>query len=78
MKQRSYYIDLAERAAWTFVQGFASFWIVTGDIDSATLVGGLVAGALSVAKSIVAGQIGDRDSAALLPSNVVDKESDNG
>lgn len=68
MTRRIFYIDLAERLFWTFAQGFAAFWIVTGDIDADTLKAGLVAGALSVAKALLATQIGDPASAATLPS----------
>lgn len=67
MKSRIFYLDLAERVGWTFVQGFCAFWILTGEIDVETLTGGLVAGALSVAKALLAVKIGDPDSAATLP-----------
>ena len=65
--KRAYYIDLFERAVWTFVQGFCAFWIVTGDIDRETLIAALVAGALSVAKAVVAKGVGNPDTAATLP-----------
>lgn len=68
MSRKIFYLDALERVAWTFIQGFLAFWIVTGEIDSETLVAALVAGALSAAKTILATRIGDRNSAATLPS----------
>lgn len=65
--KKIYYLDLLERAVWTFIQGFAAFWIITGEVDRETLLAALVAGAISVAKSIVAKGIGSQDSAATLP-----------
>jgi hypothetical protein len=73
MDRKTFYFDLAERAAWTFSQGFAAFWIVTGAIDGETLVGGAVAGAISVAKSLVAVNIGDRGTASTLPESMTDQ-----
>lgn len=66
-KKRVFYLDLLERVAWTFAQGFLAFWIITGDIDTMTITGGLVAGGLSAAKSLLAVKIGDPNSAATLP-----------
>ena len=54
-ERKAFYFDLFERAAWTFVQGFAAAWIVAGgEISEKTLGIGLVAGGISVAKSIAA------------------------
>lgn len=66
-KKKVFYLDLIERVSWTFAQGFCAFWIITGEIDGETLVGGLVAGGLSVAKALLAVRVGDPDSAATLP-----------
>ena len=34
---RGHYRDIAERASWTFVQGFAAEWIITRGLDMLTL-----------------------------------------
>lgn len=68
MSRKVFYLDLLERVLWTFVQGFVAFWIITGEVDADTLTGGLIAGGLSAAKAFLATQIGDRNSAATLPS----------
>lgn len=66
--RRIYYLDLLERAAWTFIQGFAAAWLILGDFSRESLLVGLSAGVFSVAKSIAAKGLGDGDSAATLPS----------
>lgn len=70
--RRAFYLDLLERAVWTFAQGFAAFWIVTGDVDGPTLKAALVAGGISVAKSVIANQLPwtATDSASSLPAQV--------
>lgn len=68
MPRKVFYLDLLERVLWTFVQGFLAFWIVTGEVDSETLAAALIAGAISAAKSLLATQVGDKNSAATLPS----------
>lgn len=67
-KKKIFYLDLIERVGVTFVQGFLAFWIVTGNLDSETLYAGVMAGLLSAGKAILAGFVGDGNSAALLPS----------
>lgn len=67
-KRKIFYLDLLERALWTFAQGFAAFWIVTGQVDDQTVTGALIAGGISVGKSILASSVGDPNSAATLPS----------
>lgn len=62
-----FYLDLFERVAWTFVQGFCAFWIITGDVDATTFAGAAVAGGISVAKALIATRIGEKNSAATLP-----------
>lgn len=66
--KKVFYLDLLERVAWTFVQGFLAFWIVTGDVDWTTLSAAIIAGVISAAKAVLATQIGDKNSAATLPS----------
>ena len=68
MTRRIFYIDLAERLVWTFIQAFAAEWILTGDFGGDALKLGAIAGALAVAKALIATQIGDPASAATLPS----------
>lgn len=72
MSRRTFYFDLLERAIWTFAQGFAAFWIVTGNTDWLTLKAALVAGAISVGKSIISNQLPwtAPNSASTLPAEV--------
>lgn len=70
-----WYIDTAERVAWTFIQGFAAEWIVTSSVDTQTLKLAAVAGAVSVAKCILATRIGSPNTAATLP---VDEDTPRG
>jgi hypothetical protein len=83
-KDKVFWYDLAERVTVTFFQGFIiAAFVVAGVQDGgisialpgfndlfsiATLQGGIVGGALSLGKGFLAGQFGDRDSAALLTS----------
>jgi hypothetical protein len=83
-KDRVFWYDLAERVIVTFFQGFVvAAFVVAGVQDGgtsialpgfsdlfsiATLQGGVVGGVLSLGKGFLAGQFGDRDSAALLSS----------
>ena len=64
---RRFYLDLAERVAWTFVQGFAAEWIVTAGADLGSVKVAAVAAAVSVAKCLLATRVGEEDSAATLP-----------
>jgi hypothetical protein len=70
--RRAFYFDLLERTGWTFVQAFCAFWIVTGDVDGPTLKAALVAGAISVGKSLVATNLPwtAPDSASSLPAEI--------
>jgi heme A synthase len=67
---RLFYYDLAERAAWTFAQAFFAAWMVTQQLDKDTLLVAITAGMLAVAKAVVAGQFGAKDSAATLPEHM--------
>ena len=63
--------DIVERSAWTFVQAFAAAWLVFDRelaLDNDTLKTALIAGAIAVAKGIVASRIGNEESAATLPA----------
>jgi hypothetical protein len=72
----SFSTDLAERVAWTFLQAFGATLVASGGLDmtgvtdmsiwqKAMLAG--VAGVLALVKGLVAKQVGDKTSAALLP-----------
>jgi hypothetical protein len=67
-----YVLDLLERAGATFVEVFLGAWVAVGadwltmSGAKAAAVAGLAAG-LSVVKSGVAGVVGTRGTAALLP-----------
>lgn len=61
------YVDIAERVAWTAIQGFAAEWLVTQSLDATTLKVAGLAAIVSAAKCIVATRIGDSDSAAAIP-----------
>jgi hypothetical protein len=67
-----FYLDLLERTVWTFVQGFCAEWILSGDFDARSLKYGAIAGALSVAKSLVSNRLPwtANDSASSLPAEV--------
>lgn len=65
---RRKYIDLVERVGWTFIQGFAAEWILTTTFDQQGLKIGLIAGAVSAAKSVIGFQIGNGDSASTHPA----------
>lgn len=70
MITKQYALDLAERAAMTFLQAFLAVFAVT---DLSTARGAALAGVaavLALVKGLVASQIGDR-TAALLPSRTV-------
>lgn len=84
MTRRIFYLDLLERAAWTFAEGFATVWLTLpfladiaggGDVDlsagrtvlAAAVAGGLMS-VLALVKGAAASRVGDRNSAATLPS----------
>jgi hypothetical protein len=66
------YLDIAERALWTFLQAFIGVLIAGDmvDLSSGTLRAGAIAGVaavLALVKSVAATRIGDPGSAATLP-----------
>lgn len=66
---KRFYVDLAERVAWTAVQGFAAEWIVTSTLDAATFKVSAVAAAVAVAKCLLASRIGEPGSASTAPAS---------
>lgn len=65
----TFYADLAERVFWTFVQAFIAVWAVMGfDMTLDVLKAAAIAAAISVAKGLLATQIGDNTTASTLPS----------
>ncbi len=62
-----WYRDMAERVAWTFVQGFAAVLIVEQEWDIDVLKIAATAGAIALLKAILATRIGDPESAATWP-----------
>jgi len=70
---RQLVVDVAERAALTFVQAFLSVWVVSSWADltdvglaqRAAVAG--IAAALAVIKGFAASRVGDPDTASLLP-----------
>lgn len=66
--KKIYYLDLLERVVWTLIEGALGFWIdhaATGEVTWRAVV---YAGAIAVAKAILAKRIGSSQSAATLPS----------
>lgn len=64
-------LDLLERSVWTFVQAALAVWLVL-DVDLwsvEALKVAATAGAIAVAKAVVAFQVGSSDSAATLPTH---------
>lgn len=72
---KKFYFDLLERSGWTFVQGAAAEWLVTQSFDDTTFKVALVAGAVAVAKCLIATKIGAPNTAATLP---VDEDTERG
>lgn len=66
MRRKQFYLDLAERSAWTFVQAFCAAWAVTGSLSWESLQIGLLAGLIAVAKCLMAVRIGDSGTASTL------------
>lgn len=64
---RGRYADLAERVAWTAVQGFAAEWLVTQSLDAQTVQLAGVAALVAVAKCLLAFRVGSPNTAATLP-----------
>lgn len=68
---KKFYLDLLERTAWTFVQAFAAVWLVFDrDVafDVENLQSAAIAAGIAAVKGLAASFIGDKDSAATLPS----------
>jgi heme A synthase len=65
---RKFWVDMIERVVMTFLQAFAGAWIVRQSFDKDTLLISLTAGAVSLAKCILAANIGNRDSASAAPT----------
>lgn len=62
-------LDAAERTVKTFVQAFAASLVVTGLDDwKGALAIGAGAGVLAVASSVAGSQIGNKQSASVLPT----------
>lgn len=66
---RTFNLDLLERVTWTFIQGFVAEWVVTQTIDIGSLKVAAVAGLVSVAKCILARNVGAPDDASTLPAD---------
>ena len=64
---KKFYFDLLERVLWTFIQGGAAEWIVSSNLDENTLKVAGVAGLVSVAKCLLATQVGAPNTASTLP-----------
>lgn len=72
-ERKAFYFDLLERAGWTFVQGFSAAFVVHGQhFDEHTMGIGALAGAISVAKSLIATKLpwAKGDTASTLPEAV--------
>jgi Mrp family chromosome partitioning ATPase len=69
MKRSQFYLDLLERASWTFIQAALAFFIVTQDVNWRVVA---TAGGIAVAKSLVAVNLPwtASDSASILPADV--------
>lgn len=72
LSRKTFYLDLLERVAWSFIGGFAAAWIVIGEFSDEALQIGLTAGAVSVAKGLVVNQLPwtADNSASTLPAEV--------
>lgn len=70
--RKEFYLDLLERVVWTFVQGFAAVWVLTGEFDMFALKAGAIAGGMAVGKSLIANKLPwtANDSASTLPEAV--------
>lgn len=65
MNRKAFYLDLAERTLWTFVQAAAAVLIVDQDFTPAALKIALTAGAIAVLKALIASRIGKPDASTI-------------
>jgi hypothetical protein len=71
---KRFWIDMLERAIWTFIQAFLAVWVMFFDanadqfFNAETAKAALVAGAVAVAKALMASRIGNGNSASTAPS----------
>ena len=65
---KRWYLDMAERVAWTAAQGFAAVLIVNQEWSVDVLKIAATAAGIALLKAILATRIGDGDSAATWPS----------
>ena len=65
---KRWYLDMAERAVWTFAQAAAAILIVQQSWNIDVLKVAVTAGGIAILKAILATRIGDGDSAATWPS----------
>jgi hypothetical protein len=72
MSRKTFYLDLAERSVWTFVQAFAAVWLVTQNFDMTNLKVAAAAGGVAVLKALVVNKLPwtATDSASTLPADV--------
>lgn len=78
--RKRYFIDLAERIAATFAQGFIGLLLlsgaeVSGIVDFSTLKKAAIAGVmavLSLVKGMLASRVGDKNSASLAKPPIVE------
>jgi hypothetical protein len=74
MMTKKLFLDLLERAAWTFAQAFLALFLFTGELDTdidtakkAAVAG--IAAVIALAKGVVASRVGDHGTAATLPAS---------
>lgn len=60
---KRFYLDVLERAAWTFIQAAAGVAITAGGFGVEVWKAAAVAGGLAICKALVAGRIGKRTGA---------------
>lgn len=68
MFTRRFLLDAAERAVRTFAQAFGSVFVLTDLTTAKTAAVAGLSAAISVVFSIIANPVGDKGTAALLPS----------
>lgn len=64
---RKLWVDIAERAGWTFAQALVALF-VAHQADLSTEWAPVVAAGLAILKGLLASRVGDKESAATLPS----------